>query len=293
MSDQSILFIHALTGLHPGGGVALGVIDQPIRRERHTNWPIIPGSTLKGVLRNAFNRNSGTDTDPETLALFGSAESDEGHAGALTLSDARILAFPVRSLSGVFAWITCPAVLDRLSRDLAIIRGESEPIPEAPRPESNHAYCAPGSPLVSSDKMILEEFEFSVHTGNNALSGWVASQVTSDEPTRKRLENHLAILHDDDFTHFVSTATEVVARIGLDYHLKTARKSALFYEECLPPETLLYSLVICQDSYRSTYKASSRDLLKKLQSLHLPYLQIGGGETVGKGICAIRFTTPA
>ena len=27
MSDKTLLFIHALTGLHPGSGTALGVVD--------------------------------------------------------------------------------------------------------------------------------------------------------------------------------------------------------------------------------------------------------------------------
>ena len=290
MSDQTILFIHALTGLHPGGGTALGVIDQPIRRERHTGWPIIPGSSLKGVLRSAFNRNTGLDPDvsPEVLAIFGPrVGSDDDHAGALTLSDARILAFPVRSLSGVFAWVTCPAVLERLSRDLAIIQGE--PVPEIPKPVRNNAYCVPESPLVSDGKMILEEFEFTVENTDCKLAEWIASQVTSDTSTQKRLGSHLVVLNNDDFTYFVKTTTEIVARIGLDYSLKTARKSALFYEEHLPPETLFYSLVICQNSYRADHQVSGRDLLEKLQSMLLPYVQIGGGETVGKGICAIRF----
>lgn len=294
MSDQSILFIHALTGLHPGGGTPSGVIDLPIRRERHTDWPNIPGSSLKGVLRNAVNRRAGAepDTDQDVLALFGpTAKSEEDHAGAMTVSDARILAFPVRSLSGVFAWVTCPAVLERLSRDLAII--QKDKLPEIPKPDKNKAYCPPGSPLVSDRKMILEEFEFSVSNGGMDLAEWIASYVTSDELTQKRLQSHLTVLHDDDFTHFVKTATEIVARIGLDYKLKTVRKSALFYEEYLPPETLLYSLIICQNSYRPDYGASGEELREKLESALDPYVQIGGGETVGKGICAIRFTSPS
>lgn len=290
MSEHAILFIHALTGLHPGGGTPSGVVDLPIRRERHTNWPTIPGSSLKGVLRSAFNRTTGENPNvapDEVLALFGPPpESAEDHAGALTLSDARILAFPVRSLSGVFAWVTCPAVLERLSRDLAIIREES--VPKIPELNRNNACCMPGSPLVSEEKMILEEFEFSVRHSNSTWAGWIASRAAADRPTQKRLESHLAVLHDDDFTHFVSTATEIIARIGLDYEFKTVRKSALFYEEYLPPETLLYSLVICQDSFRPDYRASGRELREKLESSLLPYVQIGGGETVGKGICAIR-----
>lgn len=294
MSDQSILFIHALTGLHPGGGTPFGVIDLPIRRERHTSWPTIPGSSLKGVLRSAFNRQTGTDPDisHDVLALFGpTAHSEEDHAGALTVSDARILAFPVRSLSGVFAWVTCPAVLERLSRDLEVI--ESGTVPNIPKPDRNNAYCTSESPLVSDGKMILEEFEFSVRSDDSGLSGWIASQAVSDKPTQERVQSHLAVLNDDDFTHFVKNATEIVARIGLDYNLKTVRKSALFYEEYLPPETLLYSLIICQNSYRPDYEVNGRELREKLEGALDPHVQIGGGETVGKGICAIRFISPS
>src|SRR5437660_12574596 len=47
-----LLFLHAQTGLHPGSGTALGTVDLPVQRERHTRWPLIPGSALKGILRD-------------------------------------------------------------------------------------------------------------------------------------------------------------------------------------------------------------------------------------------------
>src|SRR5271157_5700625 len=50
---SAILGLHAQTSLHPGSGTALGVIDLPVQRERHTLWPTIPGSALKGILRDA------------------------------------------------------------------------------------------------------------------------------------------------------------------------------------------------------------------------------------------------
>ena len=31
----------------------MGVVDLPIQRERHTGWPVVSGSALKGVLRDA------------------------------------------------------------------------------------------------------------------------------------------------------------------------------------------------------------------------------------------------
>ena len=60
-----------------------------------------------------------TATGTDVFAAFGPETADaDKYAGALSLTDARILAFPVRSLCGVFAWVTCRAVLDRLNRDL-------------------------------------------------------------------------------------------------------------------------------------------------------------------------------
>src|SRR5262249_6039747 len=129
-----LLFLHAQTALHPGSGTALGTVDLPVQRERHTHWPTIPGSALKGILRDrcrekARERHDGSrkranEDDRELVAAFGPGKIEAGesnsHAGALSVTDARILAFPVRSLRGVFAWVTCAGVLDRLRRDLKL-----------------------------------------------------------------------------------------------------------------------------------------------------------------------------
>ena len=292
MSDKTLLFIHVLTGLHPGSGTALGVVDLPVQRERHTHWPLIPGSSLKGVMRAECTRLAGDRSDENILAAFGpepGAASD--HAGAVALSDARILAFPVRSLTGVFAWVTCPAVLSRLSRDLGLVGGGG--FPPFPSPKKDTAACTAESPLVAHDEcLMLEEFEFARDGDTEAIARWIAEWAVEDEGTKDRLRSHLAILHDDDFTHFVRNATEVVARVGLDYERKTVRTGALFYEEYLPAETLFYSLVLCSDSRRDSQLSSAADILKWMRDRELEVLQIGGGETVGKGFCAVRFSDP-
>ena len=295
MSDRAILFIHALTGVHAGGGTALGVVDLPVQRERHTDWPLIPGSSLKGVLRAACNRVSGKDPDqcPAVLAAFGPPTGNASeHAGAVTLSDARILAFPVRSLRGVFAWVTCRSVLVRLSRDLAIVGGDGLKEKDIPDPARNRAACPAGSPLVTEGRnIILEEFEFSCDRATSSVAEWVAASAVEDSGTRRRVKEHLVVLHDDDFTHFARHATEVVARIGLDYDTKTVRSGALFYEEYVPAETLFYSLVLCRKSYSRQHPATGAEILEWLRSRQVQYLQIGGGETVGKGICRVRFAS--
>ena len=286
MPEQSILFIHALTGLHPGSGTALGVVDLPVQRERHTQWPVIPGSSLKGILRDVCRRKS---VDKGALfAAFGPETTDaDAHAGAVSITDARVLAFPVRSLSGVFAWVTCPAVLERANRDLGVM-GSGLPA-TIPAVEKDGAICAANSPLlVGGDKLVLEEFEFSRSGDADGIADWIGSKAVSDSGTAERIRSHLAVLDDNDFTRFVRHATEVIARVGLDYERKTVKKGALFYEEFLPPETLFYSLVFVEDSRRKDDATKADAILGYVRDSLPPVLQIGGDETIGKGLCAVQ-----
>lgn len=301
----ALLYLHAQTGLHPGSGATVGVVDLPVQRERHTQWPVIPATSLKGVLRDACRRKSekaakDADNDDFVVDAFGPpTENASDHAGALAVTDARILAFPVRSLKGVFAWVTCPAVLERLGRDLGIVGRDG--VGPTPKVEANKALCAAGSPLLVDGKsLVLEEFDFERTGDADGTATWLSKRAVADDATRERLRKHLVVLHDDDFGHFVRHATEVVARVGLDYENKTVRTGALFYQEFLPAETLFYALVLAGPSRRKNKEKSdgngrenvdprsAGEILGGLRERMNAYLQIGGDETTGKGLCAVR-----
>ena len=289
MAENALLFIHSLTGIHTGTGSSIGVVDLPVRRERHTDWPTIPASSLKGVLRSELSSRY-TPDDPTVLAAFGARLKDiSDHSSALAVTDARLLAFPVRSLTGVFAWTTCPSVLGRFKRDLGLIGTAGFPV--IPRVASNTVLCTQGSPLLTDNHAVLEEFEFKyAGDGGRAseIAGWLAMNAIEDEDSRERFESHLAILSDNDFTHFARHATEIVARIGLNYETKTVKKGALFYEEHVPSETLFYSIVMAEKSRRVDVNMSATDVLRWFETSLPKYLQIGGGESIGKGICSVR-----
>ncbi len=305
----AILFIHAQTGLHPGSGTALGTVDLPVQRERHTQWPVIPGSTLKGILRDACRPSPADGTERQTwLAVFGPETSQaRDHAGALSLTDARILAFPVRSLRGVFAWVTCGGVLERLRRDLDLSGTGGELIDLPPKwPAKDKAYCPAASPLLAGgNKLVLEEFEFERTTDAGQVPDWVSTHAVADERTRQRLQSHFVVLHDDDFTHFVRHATEVVARVRLAYERKTVESGALFYQEFLPPETIFYCLALAEPSRRvfrkddeneerKTVRIPAREVLAFMRvrlEQRRGVLQIGGDETIGKGLCVVRLVS--
>ncbi|NTV29492.1 MAG: type III-B CRISPR module RAMP protein Cmr4 [Candidatus Omnitrophica bacterium] len=316
-NKASMIFIHAQTSLHPGSGTATGAIDLPVQRERHTDWPLIPGSTLKGVLRDHFRGVVAranpekdliwADRDAELEHLFGPSmkgrdeEAKRGSnaadfAGALAVTDARILLFPVRSLAGLFAWVTCPAALDRLRRD-AQLATEKFAIPkDIPELKNNAALISSSCELLVQDRnMVLEEFDFTAQEcqGLKELVDELSRQLSLD-----RLKTRLAVISDDMFTHFVKNATEVNARIALDYKTKTVSNGALFYVETLPPETVFYSLLIADNSKGKRDKdvkpvvsamQNDQEVVSYVGNLlkTSPILQIGGEASTGKGICQV------
>jgi len=138
--------------------------------------------------------------------------------------------------------------------------------------------------------MVLEEFEFirSEKAVGDPIADWIAC-VVKDGATGARLAKTLVILHDDDFHHFVAHATEVVARVGLDYERKTVKRGALFYEEFLPPETLFYSLLAADTGRQAGGSPMAAGaVLEFLEARIPPFVQIGADETIGKGICAVN-----
>ena len=304
-TQGALLFIHAQTALHPGSGTALGTVDLPVQRERHTGWPNIAGSALKGVLRDACRekihqatgqpRKVVNEEHPDIVTIFGPGKVDESsaHAGALTVSDARILAYPVRSLRGVFAWVTCRGVLERLCRDLALI---GMPLPSLPTtwPAEHRALVPTNSPLMVGQSnqatVVLEEFDYKVTGPSDGVAEWLANHAVADKFAQERMKSHLVVLSDDDFTHFVRNATEIVARIALDYERKTVKEGALFYQEFLPAETLMYSVLLANSSRNERASMDAAEVLGKVRQCleDVRVLQIGGDETTGKGLCAVH-----
>jgi CRISPR/Cas system CSM-associated protein Csm3 (group 7 of RAMP superfamily) len=54
--QAAVVHVQALSPLHAGTGQTVDVIDLPIARERATQLPLVPGSTVKGVLRDEARR---------------------------------------------------------------------------------------------------------------------------------------------------------------------------------------------------------------------------------------------
>src|SRR5437870_13133969 len=124
--NARLLFIYAISPLHAGTGQGVGVIDLPIAREKATGIPFLPGSSVKGTLRDLCK-------DPKKEDVFGpeTTNADE-FAGAAQFADQRLLMLPIRSLAGTFAWVTSPYLLKRFLRDAKDANPKASPQLAAP-----------------------------------------------------------------------------------------------------------------------------------------------------------------
>ncbi len=94
------------------------------------------------------------------------------------------------------------------------------------------------------------------------------------------------------FQHFkIKVQFYRVVRIAIDNKTKTVKQGALWYEETLPPETVLYVPLAVHDSRKNPKDMPAEVLLGHTLGLfpaERPYLQLGGNETVGMGWCCVK-----
>ena len=284
--QQRIFHLHTLSGLHVGIGQGTGVIDQPIDREGASGLPQVPGSGLKGVLRDELEPiESPSDTQKinNHLALFGPKTGDNAseYAGAIAVGDGRLLALPVRSWNGTFAWVSCPMILRRYQRDMLSVADKAVP-KKVPKPPKNSALRTESSALhdAGTGMVFLEDLDIASGTCAEDWAEFISKKFFDDDWQILFMERFL-ILPDDIFNFLAETATEIRARIKIDAGTRTVRSGALWYEEYLPAETLLWGVVASDRSRKDKHEKSAADLLALLPEERR--LQIGGNASTGSG----------
>jgi len=295
---SKLLYLFTRTPLHVGAGASVGAIDQPIQRERHTGFPIIPGSSIKGVIRDAANQLDYSETEIDDT--FGPEDSTDKksdkitRAGNVSFTEARILAFPVRSAKGAFAYITCPFLLSRFKA----LTGNDE-LPEPPNIGEQECAASPGL-VLNGEKVVLEEYCFTSTAAPDPA--WItALRSLVPDPVWQTVSSRLAILSDGDFSHFVKTTTEISNHNRINAETGTVDEGALFNLESVPAETLFLAQIHFigrkkasakknkdsegQDIYTADSEAVLTDLISKT-----PLLQFGGASTTGRGFCSLKLS---
>ena len=268
--------LHALSPLHAGTGHTPDIIDLPTARMKATGIPFLPGSSIKGVLRDARK-----DSDTERLlAVFGPEKDQaDAHAGALVVGDARLLALPVRSFRGTFAWVTSPLLLTLAKRDL------EEPTLAIPSIGGRGARLVQDSVCIHSGKLYLEDLDLDATEAVDATA-WANYLAPLASPGDDVFTKRFAIVDDDTMAFLWDTATQVDMRVRIDANTRTVVDGALWLEESLPPETLLIGLLAADRSRRRNEPMTPDEVLGFAlpdEEVH----QLGGKATTGRGRCRI------
>ncbi|MFP3869623.1 MAG: type III-B CRISPR module RAMP protein Cmr4 [Syntrophobacteria bacterium] len=277
-----ILSLFAETPIHAGAGRATGAVDLPIQRERHTGWPMIQASGLKGSMRAACEERK-QNAAAKITAIFGNDErGGADQAGAISVGDARLLLFPVRASIAPFVWVTCPAVLKRLKRDLLRI-GFSAAWDTPDCDDGHYLGSEKSQPLLLEDLLLTYKKQVHgaiYHVLKQFIPPW-------PEYGAGELERTLCIISDENFGILVETATEIHTRIVLDDKTKTSQN--LWYQELLSQNNILYSpLVLAEERRRADSDQAkailpAHELWQFLVNTLGDYLQVGGDETLGRG----------
>ncbi len=273
-TNAKAFFVQALTPVHPGTGQdTSGTVDLPVARERATGYPVIPASSLKGVLRNGRGLEPADDSEEarRVRAIYGFAgqrkEEDLSQAARLSLTDARLLALPVRSYAGTFALITCPLALRRWKRDAEALGLSAEL--RWPEPEGTQVFVD-GETLAHQGRVILEDLDLEIAGGTGGLAAKLSQLIFQKE--EPYFTSRLAVVSDDVFGYFCQNGLEVIARVWLEEQTKTVKSGALWYEEAVPAEALFAFFAL---------SPNKEDFTELTQH---PVLQLGGEASVGRGL---------
>jgi CRISPR-associated protein Cmr4 len=275
---SEIYHLQALSALHCGTGQSAGLVDLPIARDRASNLPLVPGSSVRGVLREAITAQN----QQLATALFGPERvqaTTGAFAGALALGDAHLLLLPVRALVGIIAYVTCPFILKRYARDVGAVAAIPHPVGDL------EALCTTKNVNQLSKKIVLEDLDLDAKISHD-VERWaqsIAGIVFANDPVAQQdLIARMVVLPDNVFAFLAETATEVRTRIAINQTTGVVSKGALWTEENLPAETILWGVYALADSKDSSHKATAAQLKQSVPANAL--LQLGGHAGVGRGL---------
>ncbi len=256
MANPSLFLIECITNLHVGSGDAnYGTIDKLVQRDHVTGAPVINASSLKGALREFFEKSNLKD---KVSYIFGSDDKDHPDAGKFIFTDANMLSIPVRCSFQQFAHAISRTDLEMINRKINLLTGAANFFNI---PEEENIFCSESRE--TPDKILAEDYEIPV-SGSDIQVGHI----------NKALHN-LAILDDDKYKSLFKRLP-VIARNSLNNGIS----ENLWYEEVVPHHSLFITSII--------YTEDKKEIINQFeQELQKSVIQIGGNSTIGYGLCKL------
>ena len=295
------------------GGYRLGRVDNSIMREPGTRLPKIPGTSLHGAARayaarlygdlDAAGATHNNITNPDkhpvcyTFGYIASGKQNEssqstsnepskagGYSGVVSISDARLLLFPVASMHGP-VWVTTRLLLDEAG--FTLNGAEGEPAKE------QVWYTGEGKDKLNLGWLLLPVEKPKVEiTPPDTIKD---ENTIKDEIRWKAISNKIVIVPADLFAAIVNGNLEVRTSVSIDPQRGAADDGKLFTYEALPRATFL-SFDVIVDDYRGTFDKT--DKTKKPEWIEaidvvdaglklIEWLGVGGMGTRGFGRAAM------
>lgn len=272
MTDFRIGYLYALAPIHCGSQGDLGNILN-IAREAHTDFPYIPGSSLRGSLRDEVEQQDSKAAD----RLFGQELRDGEQMGVhqVWFGDARLLWVPVRTLAkgnqSAFSWISCPSLL----RDRALLTRQVCP-DFGDEAVGNSA----GEYMVADAKIHVRAASPEQISAMN-IDTWPEHLNTSVKPI---LNKNCIVLPDSIFQVLVehSLWTQIRNKIQTSQDGANAQGSAeVFWTDiCIPRDAIFYFPWGYQVHPRQPISAEDCSIMHKTLTT---LIQVGGQANVGRG----------
>ncbi len=299
---SKILTIFTRTPLHVGAGSSVGAIDQPIIRERHTRFPVIPGSSVKGVMAEAWSEDlirKEDQRDGKTIIsyvrkpgttltwLFGEEDANAAAAGAILFGEAKLLAFPVRSAKGGVAWATSPLVILRAVRDGSLLDVADADIKRLTDPGDEKAYFNKVG-LSNNGSAVLEDqpLDWEGDVPASIISAF--KHASGSDPVAALISERLVVVSDATLSFLTTTAMDVAQHVRINDATGTAASGALYNQENVPAETLFYASIkavsrVGQTKTADEALAALNDKIKTANGI----FQFGGDASSGLGYCSV------
>ena len=258
-----------LDPVHVGtGGYRLGRVDLSIVREPGTRLPKIPGTGLHGATRHyaAYRygkkqcagqgqkehwKHCAAPTCP-VCYTFGYAKGEGGgHAGVVSIGDARILLFPVYSMAGPL-WVSTQEVLEEAGFAVKEAGAMKKDGLEAFSTMNRNGPLNLGWLMVEIKKQVQIELppvkEESAINLHGLFKEWDA------------VKDRVVLVPPRIFSQVVNSNLEVRTSVSIDPITGAAAEGALYTYEAIPRTTFLW-LDVVMDDYRGTFP--------NYQSLHI------------------------
>jgi CRISPR-associated protein Cmr4 len=268
MKDFRVGYLYSLAPIHCGGEGDLGNILE-IAREAHTNFPYIPGSSLRGSLRDEVLGYQGKEISDR---LFGKELEANEQMGVhqVWFGDARLLWVPMRTISratsDVFTWVSCPTLL----RDCALVSKKSF-VNFPNHPVGDIA----GNYIVADAKIEVKALSPEQKNALKLTDKW-SENLQQDSKTT--WEKNRIVLPDSDFQVLMEHALWTQIRNKIEAESGSAE--VFWTDVCIPRDTIFYYPWGYQLAKNNPIQSSDHDVIKEILT---GLIQVGGQANVGRG----------